>query len=167
MRIVFIILALFFVAMLQTTFVPRLALYGVFPNLMLVVIVYKSLFKDYKEILIWPLAGGLILDFFSAMPFGVFTLSFLIVSFLVSFLSRNTWSSENIGLVVVMVTLLGSFAFGLSAFFLTKVGFLLMGLSWAASLKQVLSIAFAEAGYNVGLAVVLFLILKKLKYAWQ
>ncbi len=165
MKIAFIILALFFVAILQVTFVPKLSIYGVFPNLMLVVIIFKSLFKDYREIFIWSLAGGLILDVFSATPFGVFTLSFLIVSFIINFLSRNIWTSENVGLVVMIIVLLGSLIFGFSNLSFTKLAYLLMGLSWTVTLKQVLRVIFAETGYNIGLAVVLFFVLKKLGYA--
>lgn len=167
MRIFFIILTLFFVAILQVTFMPKLSIYGVFPNLMLVVIIYKSLFKDYKEIFIWPLAGGLVLDVFSATPFGVFTLSFLIVSLIINFLSRNIWTSENIGLVVVIIVLLGSLIFGFSNFSFTRLAYLLMGLSWKVTLKQALGVIFAETGYNIGLTVVLFFVLKKLGYVRQ
>jgi len=164
-KTIFIILALFFVAILQTTFMPKLSIYGVFPNLMLIVIIYKSLFKEYKEIFIWPLVGGIVLDVFSATPFGVFTLSFLIVSLIINFLSRNIWTSENVGLVVVIVVLLGSLVFGFSNLSLTKLAYLLMSISWTVALKQALGVIFAETACNIGLAAVLFFVLRKLDYA--
>jgi len=163
MKTIFIILILFFVAVLQTTFVPKLAVYGIFPSLMLVVIIFKSLFKEYKEIFIWPLAGGVILDFFSQLPFGVFTLVFLIISLMVSFLSRNIWTSENISLVVVLITFLGSLASGLLTILFSKLGYLLMNLSWVLDFKQLMIIIFSQAVYNVFLAAILLLVLKKLQ----
>lgn len=163
MKTIFIILALFFVVVLQTTFIPKLAIYGVFPNLMLVLVIFKSLFKDYKEIFIWPLAGGLILDISSSFPFGVFTLSFLIISIITSFISRNIWTSENVGLVIVLITFLGSFSFGFLTANLAKLGYLLMNLSWALNFKQLLVITSCEAIYNVILAVILLLVLKKIQ----
>ncbi len=164
MRIAFVILVCFFIVILQTTFAPKLAIYGVFPNLILVLVIFKSLFKDYKEIFIWPLAGGLILDIFSGFPFGVFTLSFLVVSLAVSFLSRNIWSSENIGLVVMLITFLGSILSGFLTAIFSKLGYLLMNLSWAFNFKQILVITFSEAIYNVILAAILLLVLKRLRF---
>lgn len=162
MRIIFIILVLFFVAIVQTTFVPKIAIYGVFPNLILLVIIFKSAFKDYRKVFIWSLTGGIILDIFSGgIPFGVFTLSFLIISLLVSFLSRNIWSSEFIGLVLLLLTFLGSFISGFTTVLFTKLGFLIMGVSWGAYLGHLSVIVFSESVYNLILMAIFLLVLKK------
>lgn len=163
MKTIFIILIVFLAAMLQATFVPKIAIYGVFPNLMLVLIIFKSIFKDYKKIFLWPLAGGLILDIQTFPPFGVFTLSFLIISFVVSFLSRNIWTHENVGLVVVLITFLGSLLSGFLTAIFAKVGFLLMSPPWVLDFKQLLAIILGEAVYNVLLAAIFLLILKKMR----
>lgn len=162
MRIIFIILVLFFVGITQTTFIPKLAVYGIFPNLMLVIIILRSLFKKYKEIFIWPLAGGVILDIQSYLPLGVFTLSFLIISLLVSFLSRNIWSSESIGLVLLLLTLLASLILGAGGVFFTKIGNL-ANFSWVFDFRGALIVIVSQTLYNAALMMVLFFVVSKLK----
>lgn len=71
-------------ALAQTTLSPCLAILGVQPNLMLLVILCWSLLRGAKEGMLWAFGGGVFLDVLCAAPFGTSTLSLLLVSFLSS-----------------------------------------------------------------------------------
>jgi rod shape-determining protein MreD len=75
---------LFSAAILQTTVMPRFALWGVRPDLMLLVVVSWSLLRGTKEGLQWALGGGLLLDLLSGGPFGAATLSLALSSVVAS-----------------------------------------------------------------------------------
>lgn len=76
------ILLLISVALIQSTVMPHLTLWGVKPDLMLLVVISWSLLRGAREGIIWGFIGGLCLDLFSAAPFGLSALALLIVSFL-------------------------------------------------------------------------------------
>jgi len=82
MNIYATILLLSTIAIVQSTAMPHVAIMGVKPNLMLLVVISWSLLRGIKEGSIWGLVGGLILDTFSSAPFGVSTLAMLAVSLL-------------------------------------------------------------------------------------
>jgi len=67
-------------AVLQTTVMPRLALWGVKPDLMLLVVVSWSLLRGAREGAAWALGGGLLLDLLSGGPFGAATMSLMLSS---------------------------------------------------------------------------------------
>ena len=90
---------LFSAAILQTTVMPRFALWGVRPDLMLLVVVSWSLLRGTKEGLLWALGGGLLLDLLSGGPFGAATLS-LALSSVVASLSEVTVSRGTVWLPV-------------------------------------------------------------------
>ena len=85
------IAALVIVAMLQSTVMPRIMVLGVHPDLMLLVVTSWSLLRGAHEGMFWALVGGIAVDLFSGAPFGVFTLSLLIASFLSSLGERNVF----------------------------------------------------------------------------
>jgi len=70
------------VAILQTTIVPGLAVWGVFANLPLLVVVSWSLLRGPREGAVWGFIAGLMVDLLSGAPFGAATLSLIIVGFL-------------------------------------------------------------------------------------
>jgi len=72
------------VSLVQTTAMPHLAIAGVKPNLMLLVVISGSLLYGLKGGSIWGFFGGLGLDVFSGAPFGVSTLALLVIGFLAS-----------------------------------------------------------------------------------
>ena len=83
--------ALVLTAMLQSTVMPRVMVLGVHPDLMLLVVVSWSLLRGAQEGMLWALLGGIAVDLFSGAPFGVYTLSLLVVSFLSSLAQRNVF----------------------------------------------------------------------------
>ncbi|HIC94541.1 MAG TPA: rod shape-determining protein MreD [Anaerolineae bacterium] len=76
------ILLLGTVAIVQSTAIPHLAIMGVKPDLMLLVVMSWSLLRGGEEGLVWAFIGGLALDILSGAPFGASTLALMAVSFL-------------------------------------------------------------------------------------
>ena len=66
------------VALLQTTVMPHLAVWGVFPNLPLLFVVDWGLLRGSREGLIWGFIAGVAVDLFSGAPFGAATLSLIL-----------------------------------------------------------------------------------------
>ncbi len=75
------ILLLIGVALVQSTVMPHLTLWGVKPDLMLLVVISWSLLRGTREGIVWGFIGGLCLDLFSGAPFGSSALALLIASF--------------------------------------------------------------------------------------
>lgn len=70
------------VAILQTTIVPQLAIWGVFADLPLLVVVSWSLLRGAREGILWGFIAGLAVDLFSGAPFGAATFGMIAVGFL-------------------------------------------------------------------------------------
>jgi rod shape-determining protein MreD len=75
------ILLLIGVALIQSTVMPHLTLWGVKPDLMLLVVISWSLLRGTREGIVWGFIGGLCLDLFSGAPLGLSALALLIASF--------------------------------------------------------------------------------------
>lgn len=65
----------------QATLLPHATILGVRPDLVMLIAVAWSLVRGTQEGVIWGFIGGILLDLLSAAPFGVFTLSMLLVTF--------------------------------------------------------------------------------------
>lgn len=75
------ILLLISLALIQATVMPHLTLWGVKPDLMLLVVISWSLLRGTREGIVWGFIGGLCLDLFSGAPFGLSALALLIAGF--------------------------------------------------------------------------------------
>lgn len=82
MTIYLVVPLLVVVAILQTTLVPHLAVWGVFADLPLLVVVNWSLLRGPREGIIWGCIAGLAVDLFSGAPFGAATLALIAVGLL-------------------------------------------------------------------------------------
>lgn len=82
MTIYLVVPLLVIVSVLQTTLVPHLAIWGVFADLPLLVVVSWSLLRGAREGMIWGFVAGLVVDLLSGAPFGAATLSLIAVGFL-------------------------------------------------------------------------------------
>lgn len=65
----------------QAALLPHVSLFGVRPDLVMLIAVAWSLVRGPHDGVVWGFVGGVMLDIFSAAPFGVFTLSLLLVTF--------------------------------------------------------------------------------------
>lgn len=82
MTIYLVVPLLVVVAILQTTLVPALAIWGVFADLPLLVVVSWSLLRGPREGILWGFVAGLMVDLFSGAPFGASTLALIAVGLL-------------------------------------------------------------------------------------
>lgn len=86
---------LLLVALLQTSVVPSLFLFGVVPDLVLLVIVSWTLLCGIRESIVWALAGGLMLDLLSGGPFGAITVSLSIAILLTGLSSPSVFGGTS------------------------------------------------------------------------
>lgn len=96
------------VALLQVTLVPHLSIGGVKPDLMLMAVVSWSLLRGAGEGIAWGAIGGLVLDLLSGGPFGIFTLSLILVGFLTSVGEINIFRANVLlpGATIIFATLI-------------------------------------------------------------
>ncbi len=74
--------SLLIVAVLQTAVIPHVELWGVFPDLPVLVVVSWSLLQGKREGAVWGFIAGLGVDLFSGAPLGAATLALVGVGLL-------------------------------------------------------------------------------------
>lgn len=82
MSIYLVIPALVLVALVQATWMPHLALFGVFPNLPLLVVTSCGLVQGVGPGALWGFIVGVAIDFLSGAPFGAATIALVVIGFL-------------------------------------------------------------------------------------
>ncbi len=91
----YLLLPLFaLVAIVQTTLVPLLPTGQAKPDLFLVIVVAWGIVRGGGEATLWGLGGGLVLDLFSGVPFGVQTLGLGAMGLLADLLGTNFFRSN-------------------------------------------------------------------------
>jgi len=92
------------IAVLQSAVVSRLPLNNGTADLMLVLLAAIALQKGVTASWQWSIVGGLLTDFISGLPFGIFTFSYLLVTALAVVLRERIWRfSFLIQLLLVLV----------------------------------------------------------------
>ena len=81
-------------ALAQATIMPRLALLGARPDLVLILVVSWTLLCGVWEGAIWAFVGGLALDLLSGGPFGAAMIGLMLVSGLSSVGGWNVWRAN-------------------------------------------------------------------------
>ena len=102
------ILALMIIAAVaQTSVAPAFTFLGARPDFVLVVVVTWAVLRGVEEGIIWALVGGIALDLLSGSPFGVFTVSLVIVGFLTSLGEMNVFRANALlpGFAIVVATI--------------------------------------------------------------
>lgn len=119
---------------MQTSLMPRFVIWGVHPDLMLIVVVSWTLTRGYREGLRWALIGGVVLDFLSSAPFGTFTASLLAVSPLVDTI-QNSFFGMGV-LLPAAATIASTFVYDI----VTIVFLQLLGhdATWWSSIREVM-----------------------------
>lgn len=79
------------IAILQSAIVSRLPLNRGVADIMLVVLVAISLQKNVKTAWQWSIVGGLFIDFLSGLPFGIFTVSYLLATGMALIIRERIW----------------------------------------------------------------------------
>lgn len=97
---------LFVTAILQTTVLSRMPLLNGTADLMLVVISAWALQRQITTTWQWALLGGMLIDYYSGLPFGIFTLSYLVVNSAARILKSRIWQFSY--LMHLLLALLGT-----------------------------------------------------------
>lgn len=104
MSVILSIPTLAIIAVLQSAVVSRLPLIHGTADLMLVVLVAIALQKNVKTAWQWSIVGGLLTDFLSGLPFGIYTVSYLSATALAVVFRERIWRfSFLMQLLVVLV----------------------------------------------------------------
>lgn len=144
-----LVAALGLAALIQVSLLPALAIPNATPNLLLVLVVGWATLRGTREAVWWALIGGVWLDLLSGGPFGLYTLSLLVVGAAAG-LGGGTIYSGNIILALLMVAVGTLLSNGIALLFLWLSGH---RLPPASALPGPL---LAEAGYNLVLMLLLF-----------
>jgi len=91
MSVILSVPVLSIITILQSAVISRLPLISGTADLMLVVLVAITLQKSVKTAWQWSIVGGLLTDFFSGLPFGLFTVSYLITTGIAHVLRERIW----------------------------------------------------------------------------
>ncbi len=97
---------------------PFIQINGVHPDLVLILIIGWIILRGLGEGIVWALIGGLSLDFVSAAPFGLFTLTMLLVA-LASSVAHGRIFGSSIVLPLSLTFPLSLLFNGLALLFLT------------------------------------------------
>jgi rod shape-determining protein MreD len=143
------------VAILQTSVVPHLAVWGVFPDLPLLIVVNWSLVRGAREGIVWGFVAGVSIDLLSGAPFGAATFSLMLVGLLASLASATVVRVQSVlpPVTVFLVTLVYDLVF------LSVVQVAGQPVDWGASL---LRIALPSAALNAILTPPFFWIARTL-----
>ena len=104
------------IAVFQSAVVSRLPLIKGTADLMLVLLVAIALQKTITTAWQWSVVGGLLIDFISGLPFGVFTVSYLPATGLALLIRDRIWRFSF--LMQLLVVLFGTLIAHLLAFIL-------------------------------------------------
>jgi rod shape-determining protein MreD len=140
---------LFGAALLQTTLSPYMKIGGIHPDLVLLLVIGWSALRGMEEGATWAFIGGISLDILSSAPFGVFSLSLLLVSVITSLFHGRT-----LGSTIVLPIIL---TFPLSLIFNGVALILLSLLGQPTNWVTVVSVVILPAAiYDTALMLVIF-----------
>ena len=142
------------ISLIQTTLVPHISVLGTQPDLFIVFLVYHYLNSDPKQTFHANWAIGLTKDFFSEGPFGLITVIFVILGYLISVIRGNIFRRHLI--TQIMVTFIISIIYNL--IYLITLSVLLSSTNLLAMIWKCPVIAV----YNSIIAIPVFLLLNRL-----
>lgn len=106
MSVILSIPILAIISILQSAVVSRLPLNQGVADLMLVLLVAIALQKRVKTAWQWSIIGGLLIDFSSGLPFGIFTISYTLATGLGLLIRERIWRFSF--LMQLLVVLIGT-----------------------------------------------------------
>lgn len=93
------------VAVIQITLMPNLNIYGVWPNLLLILALLLIFFGAEPEAYLTASLGGLILDLASPLAFGFYTLTMVSLTVFVKFLVNKFLNEPNVPVIITILSL--------------------------------------------------------------
>ena len=119
MKSTLILITLLLSVILQTTSIPFVAIFGVIPNLVLVLILILIIWKRFENVWWMILLTSLFLDLLSGLPFGLISLSLIITAYLIDQFNRNIFSEIKLWIIGSLIAS-GSFIYLISLFSLSN-----------------------------------------------
>jgi len=106
-------------ALLQTSLMNHVAINGIYPSIVLLIVVNWGILRGMDEGMLWAFLGGLCLDVFSGWPFGTNTVALVTVASIVS-LGRGTFMRTHA--IVPLATVFGAtlLYYGIALFILAS-----------------------------------------------
>jgi len=92
-------------ALLETSVLPELTLFGIKPDLVFALTVVVAMVIAFEDALAWAVVGGVLLDAMSALPIGATTLALLVVTGMATLAGRMTGAPRLITVGVVVFLL--------------------------------------------------------------
>ena len=135
--------------LLQASLMGHFAIHGIFPSLVLLVVVNWGILRGTDEGMLWALLGGLCLDVFSGWPFGTNTVALVIVASVVS-LGQGTFMRTHAMVPLATVFAATVLFYGIALFILASTQH---AVDWIAVLR---SVAVPVALYNMLLNIPVF-----------
>ena len=110
MKIFINILLIFLAAILQISLFPKISIFSALPNLIFLATMILIFTNREDEALIWAGLGGILLDLFSPVRFGIFLFPLLVIYFLTSILVKRIFTDPNL-IIAASFFFLGSIFF--------------------------------------------------------
>lgn len=132
---------------IQVTVLGKVRFFGIVPDIMLILIVYFSFFRDIKKTIFLAIFFGFLFDLFFSSIFGLHTLIFFIAAWLSSLLSKDRKSITLPRILFVIAAL----TFAESVFMTIGVYLDDVPLSVA-----ILSYLLLQIGLNLGFGALIF-----------
>ncbi|MFH1441163.1 MAG: rod shape-determining protein MreD [Candidatus Omnitrophota bacterium] len=101
MRNWIILVLIYIFALLEATLLNNFKFFGIKPDLLLVIIVILSVFWEWRWVLFFSLFAGILKDTFCFEPFGLNTILFPLISYLVYKVSRKISVEDIYALMVI------------------------------------------------------------------
>jgi rod shape-determining protein MreD len=89
------------ISLIQTTLIPHISILGIYPDLFIIFLVYHYLNSDPRQTFHAHLAIGLAKDFFSEGHFGLITIMFVILGYLISTIKDNIFRKHLVTQIMV------------------------------------------------------------------
>lgn len=156
--IVLIILAFFLIYFLQADFFSWFNIFGIMPNLFVILILFVGLFAGKKIGLILGLIFGILIDLIIGKSIGISGILLGVIGLIAEYCDKNF--SKDSKLTIILMVIMSTFIYevGIYFFSIIKDGIEIEILSFA----KILSI---ELLYNSLLIIIIYPILHKLGYA--
>jgi rod shape-determining protein MreD len=147
---------LFCCALVQASLIPSLGFVAVRPDFVLQCVVMWAVMRGVREALPWAFAGGLLLDLFSAGPFGTAALAMVLVAFCSSAGQFSVFRSNV--LLPVLIVFFASLLYGVIYLFLLRTHQL--PVDWLGALRETV---LPNAVVNTVLAPLTYAVLVRLE----
>lgn len=149
-----ILIIIFLAVILETSFFPALFAGVIVPDVVLVLIILWSSRKKFEDIWLWAFFAGFFLDLAISQKIGINAISFVIISFVASFLRERFFIAQRTGAFAIALTLVvgGTILNWFLINFLTNFS---MNFSWKLLVMKIAS--------NLAVAIFMYFLIARYK----